>query len=462
MTRSSGALVDTDAMSALEIDLRSRLGDGAVTTDLPGRERASADGSHLSPIISAQLPLGLADIVAFPTSAEEIAFTVAAACRAGVPVTPRGKGTGNYGQAIPMRGGLVLDTSRARSIIEVGEDTITADAGASMVALEQAAARVDRQILMYPSTAHSTIGGFLAGGSGGTGSIKHGTNSDGFVVALDVVHAAPVPGLVHVTGDDAQAHLHNYGTAGIIARATVRTEPRQEWRAVLASFDDFPRALSSVMPLAELEPAPRLVSADPPLLAEALPADSAIPGGRASLRAIVDARALGGAVELIERAGGRVEDVREGAAAVMKLSMISYNHPIEWLQRAHPGVYFHVEVSGKALVERLGEVLAVYPGGVLHVEAQRDRPIGMLAGFFTSPEAVYAGFQGLRDLGVGYHNPHQWFVDFHPDRTRDLARTTDPRGLLNPGKLVDDPGIDTGLKGGKAGTGRIAATGGRS
>ena len=44
---------------------------------------------------------------------KKIAQTVAAAVRHGVSVTPRGKGTGNYGQAIPLAGGLVLDMSKA-------------------------------------------------------------------------------------------------------------------------------------------------------------------------------------------------------------------------------------------------------------------------------------------------------------------------------------------------------------
>ena len=45
----------------------------------------------------------------------------------------------------------------------------------------------------------------------------------------------------------------------------------------------------------------------------------------------------------------------------------------------------------------------------------------------------------LTALGIGYHNCHQWFVDYQPERTRDLARTTDPNGLLNPGKLAATP-----------------------
>lgn len=432
-------------VGALEAELRAGLGDRGVSVELAAREKASLDGSRLSPVISAQLPLGLADLVAYPHSADQIAVAVAAAVRHGVPITPRGKGTGNYGQAIPMSGGLVLDMSRARAITEVGHGFITAEAGATMVSLEQAANKAGQQILMYPSTAQSSLGGFLSGGSGGTGSIRHGSNSMGFVTALDVVHAVPDAALVHVEGDAAQPYVHTYGTAGIIARATVRLEPVQDWHGFFASFDTFEQALSLIRPFADLDPTPRLVSADLPTLANALPDDPGIPHDRTSLRAILDVATLAEATRLVEEAGGRVDDVRAGPQTSMKISMMSYNHPIEWLQKAYPGVYFHVEVSGDALVDRIEEVHAVYPGGMLHIESQYGRPIGMLAGIYSSAEEVYEGFAKLEALGVGYHNPHQWFVDFEPRRTAALAALTDPHGLLNPGKLVEAP-LDTGAK----------------
>lgn len=422
------------------------LGEKNVTRELPAREKASVDGSYLSPVLSAQLPLGLADVVAFPTTAEQIAETVALAVRYGIPITPRGKGTGNYGQAIPMSGGLVLDMSKARTIHEVGDGFLVADAGATMVAIEQAANKAGQQVLIYPSTAQSSIGGFLSGGSGGTGSIKHGMNTTGFAVALDVVHAVPDATLIHLEGTDTEPYLHNYGTAGIIARATVALEPLQDWRGFFASFDDFHGALSVLRAISSLDPTPRLVSADLPTLANALPADPGIPKDRASLRAILDSATVEEATRLVQAAGGRVDDVREGVQTSMKISMMSYNHPIEWLQKAYPGTYFHVEVNGDALVDRIDEVHAVYPGGMLHIEGQKDRPIGMIAGVYESPEAVWAGFEKLQALGVGFHNPHQWFVDFQPERSRALAASTDPGGLLNPGKLAK-PTVPTGGKG---------------
>jgi len=424
--------------TALEAELRDLLGPRGVSSDLRQREKASVDGARMSPIIAELLPLGIADLVAFPTTADEIAAVVGLAVRHGVPITPRGKGTGNYGQAIPMSGGLVVDTSRARTILGVDGDTITADAGAPMTALEQTARAAGRQLWMYPSTVHTTIGGFLAGGSGGTGTIAHGSNDMGFVVALDVVTPASAGELLHVEGDEALGFVHNYGTAGIIARATVRLEPLQDWRGLYASFPDFPAALSVIRELGRLRPAPRLVSADTPHITAQLPPDDVFPADRSSLRMIADAAIVPAATALIEAAGGRIEDVREGATVSTDISVLSYNHPIEWLQKSEPGVYFHVEVSGDALIERIDEVHAVYPGGLLHIEAGHTVPIGMLAGIYESPEQVFAGIAALTALGVGVHNPHQWNVDFRLHETVALAARTDPSGLLNPGKLDPD------------------------
>ena len=438
-------LTDTAALTpaaatldALAAELREVLGSGNVSTEGRVRERASLDGAWMSPIISEQLPLGLADVVAFPTSAELIAATVGAAVRHGVPITPRGKGTGNYGQAIPLAGGLVLDLTRARAVVEVGDGFITAEAGAQIVMLEQAAWKTDQALWMYPSTAQSTIGGFLSGGSGGTGTIEHGSNDRGFVVALDVVHADPSGVLVHVEGDAAQQYVHNYGTAGIIARATVRLEPLRDWRGVYASFPDLPTAMRVIRQVGHMQPPPRLVSADNPEISEALPADDAIPAGRASLRAIVSSDMLHAVADAVDVAGGRIEAVREGPQTSMRISMLSYNHPIEWYQKATDRTTFHVEVSGEALIDRLAEVEAVYPHGLLHIEAGHSVPIGMLAGAYESAEQVYEGIARLNELGVGVHNPHQWNVDFELERTVRLARTTDPTGLLNPGKLNPD------------------------
>lgn len=422
--------------ASLAGDLIELLGDRGVSTDLSTRQRASVDGCRMSPIISAKLPLGTADLIAYPSTADQIGAVVSVAFRHGVGVTPRGKGTGNYGQGIPLHNGLLVDMSRARTIVEVGDGFLTADAGAVIAQIENAAWASGQQLLIYPSTAQSTIGGFLSGGSGGTGSIVHGTISGGpYVVALDIARATGDDELLHVSGEDAQAYLHNYGTAGLIARATISLEPLQPWRAFYASFETFTNGISVVGDLSEVTPTPRLISVDPAELAAALPTDTAIPAGRASVRAILDQASVAAATEIVLAAGGAVEEVREGAQAVLKMSMISYNHPIEWLQRAHPGTYFHVEVGGGELIDRIDDVTAVYSGGLLHLEAQRGRPVGMLAGVYHDEQTVLDGLATLKRLGLETHNPHQWHVDVGIERTRALKAVNDPRSLLNPGKL---------------------------
>ncbi|WIB68944.1 FAD-binding oxidoreductase [Curtobacterium sp. MCBD17_035] len=433
------------ALEALRLDLVDLLGDRGVSADPKTRERASVDEATMSPILTEQLPLGLADLVAYPASADAIAQTVQAAARHGVPVTTRGKGTGNYGQGIPLDGGLVLDTSRARAVVEVGDGVITAEAGTPMVMMEQAAAAQGQQLWMYPSTAQSTIGGFLSGGSGGTGSISHGSNWEGFVTALDIALPGE-DGLLHVEGDEAQTFVHTYGTAGVIARATVRLEPLQDWRAVYASFPTFERALTAVRTLRGLTPAPRLVSADRAEIAATLPKDTPVVAGAASLRGIIDATALEDATGLIEVAGGTVVEVREGLQQTTKVSMLSYNHPIWWLKRNTPDtVYFHVEVGGEALIDRIADVEGVYPGGMLHIEAAHRFPIGMLTAPYTGADEVYAGYPLLEALGVRVHSPHQYYVDHGVEDLVALKQRTDPEGVLNPGHIVDPALVDPAL-----------------
>lgn len=433
---------DPDAVRSLASELRVLLGPRRATIELRAREKASIDGSEMSPVISDQYPLGLADLVAFPADADEIAVIVATAVRHGVPITVRGKGTGNYGQAIPMHGGLVLDTTKAQAVVEVGDGVITSEAGARMIALETAARATGQQLWMYPSTAQSTIGGFLGGGSGGTGSLRHGSNADGFVAGLDLVHATPEPHLVRLEGDETKPYVHTYGVAGVIARATVRLEPLQDWRCLYASFDDFRDAFEVLRDCRALEPRPRLISADPARIVNSLPDDEAIPRGRASLRAILDVATVDRARELVAARGGTVHEVRQGPQAPLALSMLSYNHPVWWLMRAQPEPWFHLEVLGDDLIDRIDEVHAVLPEGVLHLEAMPDAPGGMLAGRYTHPEQVFEAIDALAAIGVRSHNPHQWYIDRDVENIRALSQRTDPQGLLNPGKWAegDSPG----------------------
>ncbi|MDL9948654.1 FAD-binding oxidoreductase [Gordonia sp. ABSL11-1] len=426
---------DSHDVEALADDLLAILGPRGVSMLPRALRRAARDGSGMSPILSAQ-DLGAPDLVCFPRTADAVPSIVRAAVARGVPITTRGKGTGNYGQVIPRFGGLVLDMTSLTEIHSLTDRCITAQAGARMITLEQTAWGRGSQLWMYPSTVQSTLGGFLAGGSAGTGTIVHGRNHQGYVEALDIVYATDDAELVHLEGDDAQPFVHTYGVAGIIVGASVRVEPRQEWRCVYASFASHREAFDAAYDVAALEPKPRLLSADGPAIVDALPDDPAFVSGRANVRGIIDARVLDQAADILTTASGRIEAVREGIAETVKLSTLSYNHPTWWLQKAQPDKWFHMEVRGDALVTRLDEVESVYEGGMLHLEVGHEMMFGMLNGIYHSPQQVIDGVAALEELGVGVHSPHQWYVDLDADRVRALAEITDPKGLLNPGRWM--------------------------
>ena len=416
--------------------VRADLGVAAVSTEPTRLARASVDYAHMSPVLKAKLPAGVADVLVTPDSAEDVPLVLRHAYELGIPVTPRGTGLGNYGQAIPLHGGIVLDLSRCRRVLRVEDGAVTAEAGVRLRDLDNAVNQTGQDLLMFPSTKGSTLGGFLAGGSGGTGSLIHGSNADGFVLALDLAACDGSGELRRITGPDTLPYIHAYGTTGIIARATVALAPAIEWLGVFTTFTDYAAATGFLRALGEVTPSPRLVSLDEAAIVAALPEDPALDPDRLSVRAIVPAAAVDAVRELAAAHGGDVRAVRSGPRGADRISSLSFNHSTFHLQKRDPG-YFHLEVGGDPLWRSVDAVRAVFPGTVLHLELMRDRVSGMLMAPYTGPEQVFTGIEALESLGVAVHSPHSWILDRRLDTVRAVLAASDPRGLLNPGKLPE-------------------------
>lgn len=73
-------------------------------------------------MLKRQLDAKLADIVLRISTREELRARLAACSRAGVPVTARGGGTGNYGQCVPIHGGVVPDLMPMNKILGISAD----------------------------------------------------------------------------------------------------------------------------------------------------------------------------------------------------------------------------------------------------------------------------------------------------------------------------------------------------
>ena len=162
-----------------------------------------------------------------------------------IPVTARGAGTGNYGQAVPLHGGVLLDLSRMDQIESIGADGVAVcQPGVRLGVLEGEARKVGWELRCYPSTVvKASVGGFLGGGSGGIGSVAHGGLRDFSTVrAIDVVTMEDPPRVVHHEGEAVHEILHAWGTNGIITRIWLALTPSVEWAQCAVAFDTFDQA----------------------------------------------------------------------------------------------------------------------------------------------------------------------------------------------------------------------------
>ena len=143
---------------------RQDIGDVVSTTDENQLRIKSSDFHWYSPVLTPLLQNCRADIVVQPRSEQEIESVAAAAAKRRLPITLRGGGTGNYGQAVPLQGGIVLDMTRYDKVIVVKPGSIHVQAGAVVLTVLEAALATGQQLMMYPSTMKSaTIGGYLGG-----------------------------------------------------------------------------------------------------------------------------------------------------------------------------------------------------------------------------------------------------------------------------------------------------------
>jgi FAD binding domain len=210
----------------------------------------SKDYYWYSPILKAQLDGKVGDIIVKPTTQEEVLRVAAACAKHRVNVTVRGGGTGNYGQCVPLEGGVILDIIALNRLIRIEAGKVTCEAGILIADLDNAV-RADpvvtggQEILMYPSTKGiATIGGFIAGGYAGAGSVRNGILKDaGNVTMIRVVTLEETPRVIELHGADIQKVHHAYGTNGIITAVTLTLKPAVDWVHHIALFNSYSAAL---------------------------------------------------------------------------------------------------------------------------------------------------------------------------------------------------------------------------
>lgn len=216
------------------------------------RDHHSRDESYLPPAAP--------DAVVFPESVAEVQQIVRICARHAVPVIPFGAGTSLEGHVLATSGGVCVDMTRFKRIVEVRRDDldVTVEAGVTTMELND---RLRRDGLFFPVDpgADATLGGMAATGASGTSTVKYGTMSTN-VLALEVV--LPDGTLVQ-TGTRARKSSAGYdltsllvgseGTLGIITGLTVRIYGIPETvSAAVVQFESLTDAVQTVIETLQL------------------------------------------------------------------------------------------------------------------------------------------------------------------------------------------------------------------
>ncbi len=211
-------------VAACRNELEAALGPGALLSDPLALRLYSRDASMVE---------GGCALVALPETVDEVRACVRAAVRHGLPIVPRGSGTGLAGGATPIGDALVIATSKLNRILELrpADRLAWVEPGLFNLELSRALAPTGFTYAPDPSSQQvSTIGGNVNTNAGGPHCLAYGVTS-AHVLALDVV--MPDGSLERIGSEAPEAPGYDLrgvvvgseGTLGIVVAACVRLVP---------------------------------------------------------------------------------------------------------------------------------------------------------------------------------------------------------------------------------------------
>ena len=433
----------------------------------------SRDFFWYSPVLKRQLQEVTADLIAAPVNEAEVIHVLKTCFAQDVPVTPRGTGTGNYGQAMPLSGGVLLDLSKFNKIREISTGRFIAEPGAVIAEIDRQARQGGQEVRMHLSTySTASIGGFIAGGSGGVGSINFGGLRDlGNVIRLRVVTMEAEPRILELGGEDLQKVSHAYGTNGVITEVEMPLGPAYDWVDVLVGFE--PRdaeGFAGWMDAARF--GNELGLQDGILTKNIAPVQTPVPqryflrhrkflqDGQSVCICMIAPFAMDAFASFVARGKGHILYRSDTASAEEKKGLppayeLAWNHTTLRGLRVDPQItYLQVLYPFPHQIERVEAVSKLFPGEVTgHLEYVRfDGHVtcfGLPIVNFTTEDRLDEIIRIHEEEGCPIFNPHRYTLEEggmkRTDAVQlDFKREADPKGLLNPGKMVawDHPDFD--------------------
>jgi FAD/FMN-containing dehydrogenase len=407
---------------------------------------------------------GRCDAVVRPGTTAEVAAVLAWCYAHGVPVTTQGGNTGLVGGGVPDGGGIVLSTRRLRALgpLDPTSGQITAQAGVTLAALEAATAGTRWEPgVDLGARDTATIGGMVATNAGGTRVLRHGMMRRN-VVGVEAVLADGTV-LSHLAGlekdntgyDLAGLLTGSEGTLAVVTAARLRLVPRQPEQAAAwvacGSWDDATELSTALrLDVAGLE---GLEAADarclhlveqalglPALFAEApTVAVLAAWAGRgdppAELAAVIGSRPHVVAIDPtgVRRLWAHRERITEALATRGIPHKLDVTVPLAGLHSFVDDVHRELDGLDVHLFGHLGD-------GNLHVNVLGAAPDDTTVDGRVLALVASHGGSISAEHGIG-RAKRRWL---HLSRSeaeiaafRRVKRALDPRGILNPGVLLD-------------------------
>jgi D-lactate dehydrogenase (cytochrome) len=418
-----------------------------------------------------------------PATPAEVAAVVRICHDAEVGLVPQGGNTGLVGGQIPRLGAgdVLLSLGRLRRIRSVDpvDNTITAEAGCTLAAVQQAAADADRLFpLSLAAEGSCQIGGNLSTNAGGVHVLRYGNSRD-LVLGLEVVTADGTlwDGLRALRKDNTGYDLKHLflgaeGTLGVITAAVLKLFPRHRHvETVFAAVPDVPRAvalLSRVRAASDdavlaFELIPRIalefVTRHVPGTSDPLAAPSPwyvlfdLTTSRAVTEEVVGDAMTAGLIQDAALAGTPAQAaalwrLREAISEAQKPEGASLKHDVSVPVSRIPALVAQVNAAVPAVVPGIRPVPFGHVGdGNLHFNF--SQPIGADPGGFLAREeevhrvvhdvvaALGGSISAEHGIGVAkreeirrYKSPVEIAL------MQKIKAALDPRGIMNPGKGV--------------------------
>ena len=449
----SHCAADHGVVAAVDWDAVARELHGLNVIASPrARKALSRDFHWYSPILADELRDCIADLVVKVSTEDDVKRVATVAARHRLPLTVRGGGTGNYGQCVPLVGGLVVDTSEMLRVLDIGDGWVRVQGGARLHDIELAVRETGQALRMWPSTWRvATIAGFIAGGFGGVGSIAHGVLRDpGNLLRCRFVTVEPEPRVIELVGDEIQQVHHAYGTNGIVTELEVALSPAVDWVHAIALFPRYRQVLDAAV--AASTPALELFllsAVDAGFAPYYTALKDCFPADRHALFAMVAPASLPAFEALVQAHGGvlslAMSEPELEAAGLPPAYECAYNHTTLQVLKVDRGwTYLQVaypQPFDPAVVE---QHVAMFGADVLqHQEFAKMH--GAYATFaillvrWKGLAHQYEVIRAIEATGCTIFNPHVVTIEDGGMKTIDQAqiaskRRADPFGLMNPGK----------------------------